>query len=878
MKRLILSIVALACFSCTSNEKWKDSSLAPQERAEALLKEMTLEEKVRQMNMTRGDKLKTDDQLDITKIKDQIGEIGLGSIHDFYPKTAKEYNVVQKNTIENSRLHIPVMLMEEMLHGYHTDGATVFPMPLAMGASWNKELLHQVGEVIGKEARVNGAHVALGPTLGIAREPRWGRVAELYSEDTHLATEMGYNLIVGMGGQNPSSPYSMIAGPKHFAVHSAPITGSNASPVLLGERTSRTDFLPVFEKAVKEGGALNLMSSYSELDGVPCTGNKWLLTDVLRKEWGFNGFTVSDLGAMRFLWNVHHYAESPRDAIKKATEAGLDMQFYDFPDSMYQATLVDLVKTGDMDVRHIDRAVKGILYTKFVLGLFEEPYVTQERIDKHYHSKANQKVAYDIAAESIVLLENDGILPLKKNQHKKIAVLGPLAAEAELGGYTHASAEGVSILEGLKKASPKTTFTYEKAANIVERGTAIQAKYLFHDNGKKGLKASFFNNMELKGDPVLEMIHDKIDFEWPWNPYPGVEDDFFSARWEGYIKTDVDVKGWLGTTSDDGSRIYINDELVLDAWNGSTPIKKVPFTFKKGKKYKLKYDYYDNQWHATASLRWSKKDNGIQNAIRLAKEAELSIIVVGENTKTVNENRDVAHLGLSGDQLEMIKAVAKVGKPYVVVLQNGRPLSTNWVSEHANALVEAWFAGEQGGYAIADMLYGEVNPSGKMPISVAKSVGQLPVYYNQKPTTIYRYVDQDDKCLYNFGYGLSYSTFEYGKPKVQVKESNGDFTVSVSIDVTNTSKVAGKETVQLYVRDMISSVTVPPLSLKSFDKKLIKAGETINYTFELDKDDLKLWNQEKQWVVEAGQFKAMVGPSSTELQSIEFELNKSYKL
>ncbi|MBB3699368.1 glycoside hydrolase family 3 C-terminal domain-containing protein [Flammeovirga yaeyamensis] len=878
MKKLTIVFFVLAFMACNQNEKWKDSSLPAEERAEALIKEMTLQEKVRQMNMTRGDYLKTDDKMDEEKIKQQIGTIGLGSIHDFYPKTAEEYNVVQRHTIENSRLHIPVMLMEEMLHGYHTDGATVFPMPLAMGASWNKELMHSVGKVIGTEARVNGAHVALGPTLGIAREPRWGRVAELYSEDTHLATEMGYNLIVGMGGQDPSSPFSMIAGPKHFAVHSAPITGSNASPVLLGERTSRTDFLPVFEKAVKEGGALNLMSSYSELDGVPCTGNKWLLTDVIRGEWDFKGFTVSDLGAMRFLWNVHHYAENPRDAIKKATEAGLDMQFYDFPDSMYQATLVDLVESGEMEEKYIDRAVKGILYTKFVLGLFENPYITQDRIDKYYHSKENQKVAYDIASESIVLLENDGILPLEKNKHKKIAVLGPLAAEAELGGYTHASAEGVSILEGLKKASPNTTFTYEKAANIVERGTAIQPKYLFHDNGKKGLKASFYNNMELKGEPVLEMIHDNIDFEWPWNPYPGVEDDFFSVRWEGYIKTDVDVKGWVGTTSDDGARIYINDELVLDAWAGSTPIKKAPYEFKKGKKYKLKYEYYDNQWHATASLRWSKKDNGIQNAVRLAKEAELSIIVVGENTKTVNENRDVAHLGLSGNQLEMIQAVAKVGKPYVVVLQNGRPLSTNWVSKNANALVEGWFAGEQGGYAIADMLFGEVNPSGKMPISVAKSVGQLPVYYNQKPTTIYRYVDEDDKRLYNFGYGLSYSSFEYGEPKVSVNENNGDFKVTVSVDVKNTSKVDGKETVQLYVRDMISSVTVPPLSLKAFDKKLIKAGETITYSFELGKEDLKLWNQDKEWAVEAGQFNAMVGPSSSQLQTIKFELNKSYKL
>lgn len=873
-----LLLLLITLFSCSNQEGWKDASLTSEQRASSLLEQMTLQEKVRQMNMTRGDYLKTEGVLDTTKIVNQIGNVGLGSIHDFYPKTANEYNTVQEYTINNSRLHIPAMLMEEMLHGYHTEGATVFPMPLAMGSSWNKDLMKKVGKVIGTEARINGAHVALGPTLGIAREPRWGRVAELYSEDTHLATELGYNLIVGMGGKDPKSPYAMIAGPKHFAVHSAPITGSNASPVLLGERTSRTDFLPVFEKAVKEGGALNLMSSYSELDGVPCTGNSWLLDDVLRKEWGFKGFVVSDLGAMRFLWNVHNYAASPREAIRIATEAGLDMQFYDFPDSMYQATLMDLVKSGDMDVKHINRAVKGILYTKFELGLFENPYVTQDRIDKNYHSKENQKVAYDIASESIVLLENDGILPLKKNKHKKIAVLGPLAAESELGGYTHESAHGISILEGLKKASPNTIFTYEKGASIVERGTVIQPEYLFHDNGKKGLKASFYNNMELEGEPVLEMVHDQIDFEWPWNPYPGIEDDFFSVKWEGYIKTDVDVKGWVGTSCDDGSKIFIDDELIVDAWKESTVIKTAPFTFKKGRKYKIKYEYYDRQWHASASLRWSKKDDGIPNAIRLAKEAELSIIVVGENDRTVNENRDVAHLGISGNQLELIKKVAKIGKPYVVVLQNGRPLSTNWVSENANALVEGWFAGEQGGLAIADMLFGETNPSGKMPISVAKSVGQLPVYYNQKPTTIHRYVDESDQRLYNFGYGLSYATFDMSEPKIEVNENADDFTVKVSIDVKNTSKIDGQETIQLYVRDMISSVTTPPLSLKSFDKKRIKAGEIETFELTITKNDLKIWNQQKEWIVEKGAFKAMIGNSSTHLKSLDFDLKSDYKI
>lgn len=878
MIRITQFIFLLAVLAaCTGKEQWKDASLPEEKRAELLLREMTLEEKVRQMNMTRGDYLKVDGEINSDKVKAEVGTLGLGSLHDFYPKNAEEYNTVQRICIENSRLGIPVMLMEEMLHGYHTSGATVFPMPIAMGASWNKELMHEVGKVVGTESRIHGAHVALGPNLDLGREPRWGRIAETFSEDTHLAAEMGVQMIQGMGGLDPKSPFSMVAGPKHFAVHSAPLTGSNASPVLLGERTARTDFMPTFERAVKEAGALNVMSAYSELDGVPCTGNKWLLTDVLRDEWGFKGYTVSDLGAMRFLWNVHFFADSQRDAIRKATAAGLDMQFYDFPDSVYQATLIDLVNSGDLDVKYIDRAVKGILYTKFKLGLFEDPYITQERIDQYYHCEKHVETAREIAEEGIVLLKNDGILPLTPNKYKKVAVLGPLADYAELGGYTPGDAVGISLLDGLKHVSPETEFVFEPGATVMARGMAIDAKYLFHDNGQPGLKASFYNNMELKGEPVYTTVHSVIDFEWPWNPYPGVEDDFFSARWEGYIQTDVDVNGWVGSSADDGSRLYINDQLVVDAWEGSAAIAKAPFEFKKGVKYNVRYEFFDNQWHASASLRWSKKNEGIERAAKLAASSDLAIISVGENIKTVNENRDVAHLDLSSDQLDLIQAVHATGKPYVVVLQNGRPLSTNWVSEHSPALVEAWFAGEQGGVAMANVLFGKVNPSGRMPVSVAKSVGQLPVYYNQKPTTIYRYVDEDDKRLYPFGFGLSYSTFEYKNMEVSVDEGNDDFAVHVKVDVANTSAVDGKEVVQIYVRDLFSSVTTPPVSLKAFDKQLIKAGETKTFEFTLTKKDLRLWNADKQWVVEAGDFRVMTGPNSGELTlRKEFNLKNSY--
>ncbi|MEH0152820.1 glycoside hydrolase family 3 N-terminal domain-containing protein [Limibacter armeniacum] len=875
---LLLFCILPVLYSCSKS--WEDESLPSIERAQLLISEMTLEEKVRQMNMTRGEYLMVDAKPDEDKMKMYLGELGIGSIHDLFTDNAEDYNRIQKATIESSRHGIPALVMEEMLHGFSYKGSTVFPMPIGLGAMWNPELMEKVGKVIGTEARIHGAHVSLGPTLGIGREPRWGRVAETYGEDTHLNAEMAVSMLKGMGGLDPTSKFSMLGGPKHFAVHSAPLTGSNASPVLLGERTSRTDFLPVFERAIKEAGAVNVMSSYSELDGVPCTGNEWLLTDVLRNEWGFDGFTVSDLGAMRFLWNVHHFAESPKEAIRKATIAGMDMQFYDFTDSVYQATLIELVEEGKLDVKYIDRAVTGILNTKFKLGLFEDPYIEQKNLDDYFHNKGHQDIAYEAGVESIVLLENNGILPLDKKKYKEIAVLGALVETLEMGGYSpkESAGKGISILDGLKKAAPEIDFTFTQGANIVERGGVVPAKYIFHDNGQKGFKAKFYNNTDLEGEPAFTAIHNEVDFEWPWNPYPGVEDDYFSASWEGYIEVDHDMEGWVGTSSDDGSRLFIDGELVLNAWKGSTYIAKTPFTFKKGQKYKIRYEFFDYGWHASASLRWSETENDILNAVRLAKSADLSIIVVGENERTVSENRDVSSLDLSGNQLELIKQVASLGKPYVVVLQNGRPLSTNWVSANADALLEAWFAGEKGGKAIADVLFGNQNPSGKLPISVAKSVGQLPIYYNQKPTTIHRYVDVDDKPLYPFGYGLSYSTFAYNNLKIAVEEDQDDFEVKVAVEVTNTSEVDGKEVVQLYTSDLFSSVTVARIALKKFEKVLIKAGETKTIEFVLTKEDLKLWNLDKKWVVESGEFTAMVGTNSTDLIKENFKLNKDYSI
>src|SRR5262249_2272403 len=356
---------------------------------------MTLEEKVRQMDMYSGEHFKDGDVFSPEKTGRTIGALGVGAIHDIYPKDAALINALQQYVTSNNRWGIPALIMCEMLHGYTGEGSTAFPMSIGLAASWDRDLINKVGGVIAAEARAHGVHYGLGPNLDLGREPRWGRVAETFGEDTYLASEMALAMVKGLQGASLSSDRSIIAEPKHFAAHGIPQTGSNASPVLIGERSVRQDYLPVFEKAFTRGGALGTMAAYSEIDGIPCAANKWLLTDVLRGEWGFKGIVVSDLGAIRFLETTHHVSNSPKDSIRQAIDAGIDMQFYDFPNDFFQSTVISLVKEGLLTSGQIDRAAGGVLRLKFLLGLFENPYVDPALLAQRAHSKEHQDAALE---------------------------------------------------------------------------------------------------------------------------------------------------------------------------------------------------------------------------------------------------------------------------------------------------------------------------------------------------------------------------------------------------------------------------------------------------------------------------------------------------
>ncbi|BDU26671.1 glycoside hydrolase family 3 protein [Flavobacterium sp. GSB-24] len=878
-KTAIIFVMAVGFFNQSHAQKkypYQDAKLPVEERVQDLLSRMTLEEKVRQMDMYRGDFFKDKEDFAKSKSAEKIGNLGIGAIHDLYPRSAKMINDLQTNVIKGNRWGIPALIMCEMLHGYLDEGSTAFPMNIGLGATWDVAVMDKVGKVIGMEARAHGVHFGFGPNLDLGREPRWGRVAETFGEDAFLNSEIGLAFIKGLQGDDLKSDRSIIAEPKHFAVHGIPQAGGNSSPILVGERSAREDHLPSFQKAFTKGGALGTMCAYSELDGIPCAANHWLLTDVLRKEWGFKGLVVSDLGAIKYIQTTHKVADSPKDAIREAVSAGVDMQFYDFSNEFWQNTVIELVNEKKLTMENIDRAAGAVLRLKFLLGLFENPYTDKNLIKERFHTKENQAVALEAAQKSMILLKNDNnILPLSKSI-KNIAVIGPNANASRMGGYAPKNSVGTTVFEGIQQIVGKTAnVVYEEGVPLIVKGQIIPSKYLFTpDESQNGLKGEYFNNRNLEGTPALTRIDSQLEFDWPWAPGDGVNVDDFSIRWTGFLKSDQALDGWLGLSSDDGIRMYIDDQLVIDNWTkGATSMVTVPKNIEKGKKYKVRIEMWEGGWGARAHFRWNLEKVNLQPAIEAAKKADVAIVVLGESNELVEENRDVASLDLFGIQQQLIEEIQKTGTPVVCVLLNGRPLSTNWIAENIPAVIEGWFPGEFGGRAVADVLFGDYNPAGRLPITVPKSVGQLPIYYNQKPSAIHKYVAESEHPLYSFGFGLSYTKFEYSNLKISATEIKPNGELKVSVDVKNIGNLDGDEVVQLYINDVYSSVTTPEKTLKGFKRLNIKKGEIKNVEFTLTSDELSIWNREMKSVVEPGDFEVMVGGNSTDLLKTKFKVS-----
>ena len=864
--------------SCSSSEPpYKKSSLPIEKRIKDLLSRMTLEEKAAQLDMlSANDILSDSENFRTDRIIHFIDSMCIGSIHDFYPKTAALSNEIQRRAVENSRLSIPILFIEEGLHGYCGVGSTNFPVPIGNASSWDTTLMYTIGRVIATEARAHGIHFLLCPNLDLAREPRWGRTEETYGEDVYLNSRMAVNMVKGMQGDDLKANNTVAAEPKHFGIHGIPENGSNTAPVFIGEREARSTHLYIFEKAITEGKAQGIMAAYHDIDGIPCISNPWLLTDLLRKEWGFEGMVVTDLGAIRRLVSPHYTAIGPKEAISQAINSGLDMQFYDFPHDVFQNAVVEAVKDGSIPKDKLDRAVSAVLRIKFKLGLFENPYTDESLISKVFHNEDHKKLALEAGRKSIILLKNEGnLLPLNKNI-KKLALIGNLANISSIGGYGPRQSTGVTVYDALKRKYGDKIQINLIQTNISGQFETISTKWLSNNMRptEKGAYVEYFNNKELSGKPAYTAIEEKIQGDWHnLSPAPGVSPDNFSVRYSAFISVPADGIYEFTISSNGLLRLYIDDRLVIDNWGqNNRRLRAERVELKKGQKLPVRIEYAKINETATVDLRWRAieyKDNTeyYNSVTRAVATSDAAIVVLGETDREVGEGKDRQNLNLKPMDVEMLQAAAKGGKPFVSVLLNGRPLVFTPVVENSAAIIEAWFPGESGGDAVAEVLFGEHNPSGKLTISIPRYQGQLPVYYSKKPSSLRNYTDGNGIPLYEFGHGLSYSTFEYSNFNISPAEPVINDIITVTVDVKNTSTVDGTEIIQLYVRDKIASVSTPIKALKGFSRVFLKAGETKTVTM-IIKPDEHLWliDQNMKRIVEPGDFDFMVGASSSNIK------------
>ncbi|ANQ52211.1 beta-glucosidase [Flammeovirga sp. MY04] len=872
---LFLSLFLMSAGINDKNPAYKNAKLPINERVDDLVNRMTLDEKIQQLDMYSGGDISVDGVLDKKKVKVLLGDKSVGSVHDYYPENAKLSNSLQKYFVEKTRLGIPVLFIEEALHGYQGKKSTAFPVPIGMGSMWDTLLMNKIGHAVARETRSVGVHMVLSPVLGIGREPRWGRVQETYGEDPYLAARNGVAIIKGMQGDDLTKDDAIVAEPKHFGIHSIPEGGSNTSPVYIGEREARTNFLYVFEKAFTEGEALGAMAAYHEWDGIPAAADKWLLHDLLRDEWGFKGMVISDLGAIAKQQNSHFTAATPKDAITNSIKAGLDMQFYDYSHEVFAQSIREAIEDKTLAMADVDRAVASVLYVKFRLGLFENPYIDESLKDQRYHCEEHQELALESAHKSIVLLQNKNqILPLSK-EVKKVAVLGKMADEVNLGGYSPKEVEGVSIVKAFENTDYDVKFVNPKLpANAFEH---IDADVLYTFDGQQGgLTRQFFNSPDLTGKAVVTEVTSELIRNWHnLSPAAGVSASNYSTKYEGYIVPKYDGEYTFALVADDYGRLFLDDSLFIDCWDAESwnLTRTRTISLKKGQKYKIRMEHAGLVDSNGIGLRWRVKPDFevskfsmYEEAVEEAKKADVAVVVVGESLEESGEGLDKTSLEISTYHKGLIEAVHATGTPIILVLQNGRPLVLNDEVEQADAILETWYAGELSGQGTVDIITGKVNPSAKLPITFPRSEGQLPLYYNHKRSSSHHYVDEKSTPLFAFGHGLNYSSFDYSDLSLSNKEIDKDENITVSFKVKNTSSTNGTEIVQLYIQDVVSSVATPIMQLRGFDRVNLKAGETKEVSLTLTPDDLSLWNRQMKRVVESGEFKIMVGAASDDIR------------
>jgi len=743
---------------------YRDPARPIDERVEDLLARMTLEEKVAQMLCIWQQKPATlvsdEGRFDEEKARKSFGDRrGLGQVGRpsdaggglTARQMAQLTNDVQRFFVEHSRLGIPVIFHEECLHGHAAKEGTSFPQPIGLGATFDPDLVERLYAMTAAEARARGTHQALTPVVDVAREPRWGRVEETFGEDPYLVARMGVAAVRGFQGDASfAGKTRVIATLKHFAAHGQPESGTNCAPANVSMRVLRETFLSTFKAAIQEGGALSVMPSYNEIDGVPSHASRWLLQEVLRDEWGFRGFTVSDYFAIRQLNESpeavsHHVARDGKHAAALAALAGVDIEL---PDPDCYPHLVELVREATIPESVIDDRVRPMLRAKFQLGLFDDPYVDPAEAERIVRDPAHRELALEAARRTITLLKNDrGLLPLDPQSFRRIAVIGPNADRVMLGGYSGTPLHSSTVLRAIRDRVP------------------AGAEVLHHEGCAITIGGSWSQDEVTLADPDAN--------------------------------------------------------------------------------------------------RWS-----IREAAALAATADVVILAIGDNEQTSREAWARNHLGdrpsldLVGQQDELVDAIAATGTPIVALLFSGRPASVVNLAAKAASILELWYLGQETGRAVADVLFGDVNPGGKLPITIPRSAGHVPAYYNYKPSARRGYLFDSVDPLFPFGFGLSYTTVAFANVRLDQDEVEMGQTARIRVDVTNTGSRAGDEVVQLYIRDVVSSVTRPVKELKGFQRVSLDAGETTTVVFDVTPEHLAFYDIDMAFRVEPGEFRLMVGPSS----------------
>ncbi|WP_221407840.1 glycoside hydrolase family 3 N-terminal domain-containing protein [Reichenbachiella faecimaris] len=758
---LSLAYTVAACQQPSIPVDYLNADAPVEQRVESLMSQMTLEEKIGQMcqyvaplhieeskKRIKGEELIHNDQwglypgMSADSLRSLVKEGEIGSF--LHVKDAKEANELQK-LAQATRLKIPLLIGIDAIHGHAMiEGSTVFPTQLGLSSSWDNELLYEVAKATAKEVRATGMHWTFSPNVDVARDPRWGRCGETFGEDPFMVTQMG--LAFTNGYQGDFGEDNVLACAKHFIAGSEPYNGTNASPMDASMRQLREIWLPPY-KAQAEAEVFTFMAAHNELNGIPCHSNKMLLNDILREEWGYDGFVVSDWMDIERIEKLHHVAGSPKEAIQLSVDAGMDMHMHG---PNFLKPLAELVRNGNIDENKINESCRKILTAKFMLGLFENPFVDEGSAAKELYSQQHQELGVEAARKSIILLKNDGLLPF--SDQKKILITGPNA-----------------------------------------------------------------NNHRLMGDWALPQPEDKIT-----TIYEGFKQVFSDAQ--------VDFVN-------SGESLRNPDAAALDA------------------------------------------------AIAQARGYDAIVVAVGSNSlryekyeKNCGENVGRSTINLMGNQLELIKRLYEINKNIVIVLVNGRPLSEPWIKENIPAIIEAWEPGSFGGLAIAEIVKGDVNPSGKLTMTFPQHVGQVPMVYNQKPSVFFhKYIDSPSKPLWHFGYGLSYTQFEFSDLQLSASEIAPEDQVSIAVTITNTGDQAGDEIAQLYIRDEVSSVTRPVKELKGYQRISLAPQESKQVVFELVADDLAFYDIDMNYVVEQGSFKIMVGASSADedLLTTNLELTQS---